>query len=681
MAALAGVYFGLPAGTLSLLIYPLFGFLAAAAIVWGIRLYRPEKWLSWLLIATGTAFFSVGDIVYNVFAHFGAVPFPSWDDAAYLVGYAFLAAGIVALMPSQHGRSRILALLDTTIVTLAAGAYLWVFVVQEAAKSAGRGGAAQIVAGAYPVMDLVLLAFLIRLILGGALANRAVRLLGAGLLALLVTDAIFYGWCQPHGLYLNHSHPDFGWILSYLLCAAAGLHRSVREEIEAPVDEQVGRVRMAALALALVSGPLILIFELRGLRGGYRAYELAVLLLLVFGRMAFSIFEQRDLLKEVSDSERQFRSLIENGSDLITVIDAESRYTYQSPSVMQVLGYRPEERQGKSLFDYIPEDEQERVRQGFAALKEGQILPSLLFRVRHKDGNIRLFDCSFSVRFEDPTIKGIVINSHDVTERQQLEGQLVQAQKMEAVGQLAGGVAHDFNNILQAISGYTELATLAQDEQDAAGVAAALLEIANSSRRAAAVSRQLLDFSRQDPSAPDLVDLGVVVAGVLALVQRMIGAQIEFRIDAPAGLGLVELDPVQLEQIVINMAVNARDAMPDGGALSIALNPAERSEISRRHPDLSAEEYLELSFSDTGHGMSQETMRRIFEPFFTTKEVGKGTGLGLATTYGIVSRVGGALDVQSELGAGTTFRVVLPVAARRPAEADELEPAARAGLA
>jgi signal transduction histidine kinase len=260
----------------------------------------------------------------------------------------------------------------------------------------------------------------------------------------------------------------------------------------------------------------------------------------------------------------------------------------------------------------------------------------------------------------DPAVHGVVVNAHDVTERRALEEQLRQAQKMEAVGQLAGGVAHDFNNLLQAISGYGELAELAFDEEDVRGVRESLAEIQVSSSRGAAIVRQLLTFARQDELETAPLDLADVLAGARELVQRMIGEQVSLELDAPRGLGQVLADRVQIEQVVMNMAVNARDAIPESGRLTIAL--VEAGDELRFHPELLPGRYLCLSFEDDGCGMSEETQRRIFEPFYTTKEVGKGTGLGLSTTYNIVKNAGGTVDVESVLGQGTTFRVYLPIA-------------------
>ena len=256
-------------------------------------------------------------------------------------------------------------------------------------------------------------------------------------------------------------------------------------------------------------------------------------------------------------------------------------------------------------------------------------------------------------------VHGGVAVLRDVTQQRDLEVQLRQSQKMDAIGRLAGGVAHDFNNLLVVIQSYAEL--IREDLPAADQAREDLDEVLAATRRASALTKQLLAFSRSEPVQPVHLQLSDVVGGIEKMLRRIIGEDIELFIELSPSPGLVRADPGQLDQVILNLAVNARDAMPDGGQLTIATqNVSLDSEDVDAHPSLMPGEFVMLAVTDTGTGMDVETQRRIFEPFFTTKEVGKGTGLGLATVYGIVQQSGGQIRVYSELGRGTSFKLYFP---------------------
>jgi PAS domain S-box-containing protein len=278
--------------------------------------------------------------------------------------------------------------------------------------------------------------------------------------------------------------------------------------------------------------------------------------------------------------------------------------------------------------------------------------------LRFKDG--RVFERYSKPQHIGGVTMGRVWSFRDITQRQQLEDQLRQSQKMEAIGSLAGGIAHDFNNILTVITSHAEFLLADQPADD--GQRQDLQQILGAASRAASLTRQLLAFSRKQILRPEVLDVNSVITELVPMLRRLIGEDIEIMTNLAATRVAIAADRSQLEQVLINLAVNARDAMPRGGSLMITtrhVDVADRSELVRRHA-MSAGPYVQLMVSDEGRGIAREVIGRIFEPFFTTKEPGKGTGLGLATVHGVVHQSGGEITVESVEGAGTTFKIYLP---------------------
>jgi signal transduction histidine kinase/CheY-like chemotaxis protein len=289
-----------------------------------------------------------------------------------------------------------------------------------------------------------------------------------------------------------------------------------------------------------------------------------------------------------------------------------------------------------------------------------------------KDGTPIDVSCSSACMYEGNRSVGSVLVVHDITSRKlaeqeyrSLQEQFLQAQKMEAVGRLAGGIAHDFNNLLQIINGYASLIA-AVGGSDPQLLAARAQAINDAGQRAAQLTRQLLDFSRTDPGVPEVIRLDSAMEELMKMVRTLVGADIDLTTRIQTDGQSVQISAGQLEQVVMNLVVNARDAMPTGGKLHIEASCVNLNDESRRALGcISAGPYVQVSVSDTGCGMDAETKRHVFEPFFTTKERGKGTGLGLSTVYGIVTQNGGGIRIDTALGVGSTFSICLPVAERK----------------
>jgi PAS domain S-box-containing protein len=362
---------------------------------------------------------------------------------------------------------------------------------------------------------------------------------------------------------------------------------------------------------------------------------------------------------EMRKSAERFRSLIENAQDIITVIDPQGVFLFQSPASRRLLGRSPEEFVGRNAFEFVHPEDAAGVQEALRRVVESPDLPqTALFRFRHADGSWRMLEgIGRLLTGEDPP--QLVVNSRDVTDRRALEDQLRLAQKMEAIGALAGGIAHDFNNVLTAIIGYGTLlaSRLASDPSGSEEID----EILRASERAAGLTRQLLAFSRRQVLEPVVLSVNDLIADFEKLLKRLIREDVELVTRLDSSVGNVRADPGQLEQVVMNLVVNGRDAMPGGGRLTIETANVDLDEAyAQRHASVRPGRYIMVAVSDTGTGMDAETQARIFEPFFTTKEKGEGTGLGLSTVYGIVKQSGGNIWVYSEPGKGTTFKVYFP---------------------
>jgi two-component system, cell cycle sensor histidine kinase and response regulator CckA len=376
--------------------------------------------------------------------------------------------------------------------------------------------------------------------------------------------------------------------------------------------------------------------------------------------------ERRRTEVALRDSEQRFKHLVQHSSDTIVVTDESFVITSVSESAVRSLGYDPIELVGRCGIEFAHIDDVKNVREALTELvRTPNESKRIEFRGRHKDGHWVMLEVVATNLLSDSSVTGIVYNVRDISERSRLTEQLQQAMKMEAVGRLAGGIAHDFNNLLTVISGSLELATT--DISPGGESADFLVEAASAAGRASALTRQLLAFSRRQIIEPKVVNLNELLEEIRKLLARVIGEDISLHTILAVGLGAVRVDPGQIEQVVVNLAVNARDAMPHGGKLILETENVELdANYARLRSEVVPGKYVLLTVSDTGVGMTDQVKQRLFEPFFTTKPKGRGTGLGLATIFGTVKQSGGSIEVYSELGKGTTFKVYLPQVEAQP---------------
>lgn len=374
----------------------------------------------------------------------------------------------------------------------------------------------------------------------------------------------------------------------------------------------------------------------------------------VGGQIALAI-ERKRSEEKVRESEARLRMLVEQLPAVLWTVDKDLRFTSALGAGLTRLGLKPNQIVGMSLLDYFETADQTFLP--IAAHRRSVAGEPMTFHVEWKSGS---YACHVEpLRDSDGQVSGAICMSLDITDRKQLEEQLRQAQKMEAVGRLAGGIAHDFNNLLMVIQGYGDLLVERLPSGDPLHRNAEQIQMA--AQRASSLTRQLLAFSRKQMLAPKILNIQSVVADMEKILRRLIGEDVQLETSSAPDLGLIKADRSQIEQVILNLAVNARDAMPQGGRLTIETANVEL-DASYSHPPavLSPGRYVMLAVTDNGCGMDTETQAHVFEPFFTTKEKGKGTGLGLATVYGVVKQSGGYVWVYSEPGRGTSFKIYLP---------------------
>lgn len=375
------------------------------------------------------------------------------------------------------------------------------------------------------------------------------------------------------------------------------------------------------------------------------------------------ITEQKKAEEAIQQEKDMAQRYLDIAGVMLVALGTDGTVTLINKKGCQILGCEEEKIIGKNWFDnFIPKAMRREIQDVFDELMQGtssvrQYNENLVLT---KKGTERMVAWHNTLLTNDKgDIIGTLSSGEDITENRRLEEQLFQSQKMEAIGRLAGGIAHDFNNALTAIMGYSDI--IAKDAEVKDKHRSYIDEIKKSAERAATLTQQLLAFSRKQIMQPKVLNLNTMLKNTKNMLQRMIGEDITFRLQTATPIDMIKVDPGKIEQVVINLAVNARDAMPNGGILEVETkNIFLDHAFCEMHKGADPGNYVLLSVHDTGKGIDNETMKHIFEPFFTTKEIGKGTGLGLATVYGIVRQSGGYIDVQSQEGSGTTVAIYLP---------------------
>ncbi|RPH49463.1 MAG: PAS domain S-box protein [Desulfobacteraceae bacterium] len=406
---------------------------------------------------------------------------------------------------------------------------------------------------------------------------------------------------------------------------------------------------------------------------------------LIFGGVGIieDITDRKSAENALRESEKKYRLVLEANPDPVIVYDIEGKVIYLNPAFAGLFGWSLEERIGKKMDDFVPDENWPETRMMIGRMIAGENFSGIETSRLTRDGKmIPVIISGSCYRNQEGKIEASVINLRDITgirkaeaEKKKLEEQYRQAQKMEAIGQLAGGIAHDFNNMLNIILGYSQMALMKIDPSDQLN--ATIREIMNAARRSADIVRQLLAFARKQTIAPKELNLNDAVTGMLNMLRKLIGENIDLIWIPAAKLWPVKMDPAQVDQLMANLAVNARDSISGVGKITIETGNAEFDEAyCIQHEGSVPGHYAMLAVSDNGCGMDKETCEQIFEPFFTTKEVGKGTGMGLATVYGIVKQNNGFINVYSEPGKGTTFKIYVPRCGDEDLAIDEPRPEA-----
>jgi PAS domain S-box-containing protein len=648
---------------------------SVVAVAAGIYLHNPRPRSPWWLLAGGQLFFALGDVANGSVNHaLNVASFPVFADLLYLVGYPMVTLGFIRLVIRRNSGPGFGVLLNAGILTVGVALVAWVLFADPLLSLAGLTALGRTVAVVYLIADIALIGVVACLVLDSEPGTPVMRLFAGSVVALLVGDGLAASGSGWPAVPLS----ELAYFAQYALWGAAVLHPSIAtsarpsETREHPITPR----RLAALMAATLIAPAVL--ALQGIEGNVDVAAITLgsvaMVALVVAAMADLISEQtaamqRRLTLEAAlrETSETLRAILDSSPLPIIVVDREHRVLFWSRAAEQLFGYTADETQGKRLPILMAEESN---RTLVPRVLAGESIAVQELPCQTKDGHVIKVRAHFAPIRDDPgKVRGAISLMEDTSEVELLEAQLFEARKLESVGRLAGGIAHDFNNILTAVIGYADLSL---DEPAGTDVSEYVVGIRDAAERAAGLTQQLLAFSRRQILQLQVLDVNEVVGGLQSMLRRLIGEQIELRIAPDPAAGCLRADRTQLEQVILNLALNSRDAMPSGGELVIGTSHQRYTAANRQRPrEIGPGEYAVISVTDTGLGMDAQTRDHIFEPFFTTKSQGRGTGLGLATTYGIIKQSDGSVLVDSTPGRGTTFRLFFPSVERAVAVSEE----------
>ena len=645
---------------------------AGIMVLRGVRINRPSDPLPWRLIGSGIIVFGVGNAIWSVVNELWHVPseIVPLAHVFFFTSYVLVASGMLAMLRDRVPDGIGPVLLDGLIVFSGLAVFCWVLLIQPLAVLEGASLSEQLLGAAYPTGDLFMLGAVGALMLTRTSGSVTGRLLIAAMTMNFVAD-LGYLWITLEGQYSLGAVTDLGWFGAYTLLAVAALHpsmTSMTERIE--TVSRLGMKRLVAFIAASAVLPLGVLAE--GATGLHVDLQTAfvgssLIMSLVITRMVLLVSQGDENIAKLQAAETRFRNLVEQ-IPAVAYIDAgdeSSTNVYMSPRVEDLTGYPAEEWMGRAMwFDIMHPDDVELAEAEHLRSHETGMF-ACEYRLFAKDGHtVWIRDEARRVSLEDGTtiwqgiLKDLTAEKYAEIARRDLEERLRQVRKMEAVGELAGGVAHDFNNLLAVIQNYTRFV---QDDLEDQRLKQDLQEVITASERGAALVKQLLAFARKEVMAPEILDLNQMAVALLPLLDGTAPDDVDLRLDLAPDPMLVEMDRGHVDQILMNLVTNAVEAIgrSDG---RVIVETYARSVEGREEIDLVPGSYVCLRVSDSGKGMTPAVLERVFEPFFTTKERASGTGLGLATVYGIVQRLGGVVEVESVERGGSSFTVYLPAA-------------------
>jgi PAS domain S-box-containing protein len=653
-------------------VYSLVGLGSVAGVVAGTFVFtsgRPRA-LPWWLIGGGVLAFVLGDIVWDVYELVleREVPFPSYADVLYLAGYPLMAAGLVLIIlrggrlgDRANGRGQ---LIDSLIIATGIGMPYWVILITPSFGGSDVPALERLVSAAYPLLDLLLLAVVVRLIMGSRLrASASYGFLAAGVVLMLVADTAF-NWTVFNGTYRTGSLIDSGWILSYVLIGTAALHPSmarVSDDAAESTEPRLTWQRLALLVGTTLTAPAVL--AVQAIVGGRIDVPVIVggsvlMFCLVAARLAGMVGERDRAEETVRNSERRFRSLVQNASDIITILEEDGTIRYESPAVKRLLGHDPERVVGANILDIVSREDAENAKAILGRLRENPGRDdSFEFRLPHADGGFRDFEITALNLLSDPAVGGIVLNSRDITERKRAEASLREAkgaaeEASRTKSAFLANMSHEIRTPMNGVIGMAELllgTRLSAEQEEYARI------VRNSGETLLNLLNDILDFSKIEAGKINLEALDFDLEQETEEVVSLLAGRAQDKglemvsFVAPSVPAVVNGDPFRFRQILTNLIGNAIKFTEEGNVM-VHAGVAEETEETV---------LLRTEVSDTGIGISPEQQSGLFESFSqadasTTRRFG-GTGLGLAISSQLASLMGGEIGVESRVGEGSTF--------------------------